>query len=165
MKVLVTVESKHGSTEEIAAAIVAELISAGLDVDALHPGEVTSLDPYGAVVLGSAVYMGNWMPAVRHFIDRHRDALRASRVWLFSSGPTGDSATPADDPAGEKLLAEVGAREHRVFSGKLDRSRLGVAERLVVGAVHAHDGDFRDWPAIREWARGIAQALKASVPA
>lgn len=162
MKVLLVVESKHGATEEIAAAIAAELQEGGAEVDSRHPGEVDSLDGYEAVVLGSAIYMGNWMPAVKHFIDRHRDALKQRRVWLFSSGPIGDAE--GEDPVGDKLEAQVGAVGHAIFSGKLDRSRLGIAEKLVTGVVHAPEGDFRDWEAIRAWARGIALQLKAPAP-
>jgi menaquinone-dependent protoporphyrinogen oxidase len=162
VRVLVSVDSRHGSTEEIASAIAAELLAAGLEVDAVAPGDVTTLDPYGGVVLGSAIYMGSWMPAVKQFIERHKEALRAQPVWLFSSGPTSDQAKPSDDPAGEKLLPEINAREHRVFSGKLDRSQLSMPEKLVMKAVRAPEGDFRDWPAIRDWAKAIAQSLKQS---
>lgn len=165
MKVLVSVESKHGSTEEIAAAIVAELMAAGLDVDSIEPLAVGSLDSYDAVVLGSAVYMGNWMPGVRKFVERHRDALKHRDVWLFSSGPIGDPPKPEEDPAGAKILEETGAHEHRVFTGKLDRGRLGIAEKLVVKAFGAAEGDFRDWEGIRAWARDIAVALKQPVSA
>lgn len=165
MKVLVSVESKHGSTEEIAAAIVAELLSAGLDVDAIEPLRVGSLDGYDAVVLGSAVYMGRWMPSVKRFVDNHNDELRARAVWLFSSGPVGDPPMPDEDPAGAALLTKLGAREFRVFAGRLDPRKLGLAERLAVKSVHAPEGDFRDWEAIRSWARSVALALKQAVAA
>jgi menaquinone-dependent protoporphyrinogen oxidase len=165
MKVLVSVESKHGSTEEIASAIVAELMATGLEVDSIEPLRVESLAGYEAVVLGSAVYMGNWMPGVRKFVERHREALKQRDVWLFSSGPIGDPPKPEEDPAGAKMLEETGAREHRVFSGKLDQGRLGIAEKLVVKAIHAPEGDFRDWEGIRAWARDIALALKQPVAA
>jgi menaquinone-dependent protoporphyrinogen oxidase len=48
-----------------------------------------------------------------------------------------------------------------VFSGRLDKSSLGFAEKAVMVAVRASEGDFRDWEAIREWAREIAAALQA----
>jgi menaquinone-dependent protoporphyrinogen oxidase len=51
------------------------------------------------------------------------------------------------------------ARAHQVFSGKLDRSALSHVERLMVRAPRAPEGDFRDWDAIRAWARAVAAAL------
>jgi menaquinone-dependent protoporphyrinogen oxidase len=46
-----------------------------------------------------------------------------------------------------------------VFAGKLDRSELGFAERAMVRAVHAQEGDFRDWAAIDGFASEIAGGL------
>ena len=70
MRVLVVVASKHGSTYEIAAAIAEELRGAQFTVD-LHDlqaeGGVGDLAGYHAVVLGSAIYAGSWLPAARAF--------------------------------------------------------------------------------------------------
>jgi menaquinone-dependent protoporphyrinogen oxidase len=51
------------------------------------------------------------------------DALAARPLWLFSVGPLGDPPKP-QDPEPQELAAVVtatGAREHRVFTGRLDR--------------------------------------------
>ena len=37
------------------------------------------------------------------------------------------------------------AREHRLFAGKLDTSRLGFGERAVMHAVRNTEGDDREW--------------------
>ena len=63
MHVLVTVASRHGSTREIADAIAQELRMPGIDADVRHVEEVPDLNSYDAVVLGSAIYMGNWESA------------------------------------------------------------------------------------------------------
>jgi menaquinone-dependent protoporphyrinogen oxidase len=54
-----------------------------------------------------------------------------------------------------------------VFAGKLDRSRLGFAERAAVRGAHASEGDHRDRQAIDDWAAAIARELGESrvVPA
>lgn len=54
------------------------------------------------------------------------------------------------------------AKEHRVFAGKLHKSRLSFPERVVVLAFRATDGDFRNWDAIATWALEIADALVAA---
>ena len=66
-----------------------------------------------------------------------------------------------DDLDLDDLVQLVGAREHRVFAGRLDRSALGVGERVVTRVVHAPYGDYRDRELVRAWADVIATALGA----
>jgi len=166
MRILVTAASRHGSTTEMASAIGTALSAAGLEVVVTPMHELDGVAGYNAVVLGSGVYMGRWIPEATEFIERHAIELRARPVWLFSSGPVGDpDPKPEGDPTGiGELVASIRARGHRVFAGRLDRERLGIGEKLVVSAVRAPDGDFRDWEAVGAWAREIAAELK-SVPA
>jgi menaquinone-dependent protoporphyrinogen oxidase len=90
MKVLVTVASRHQATRGIAEMIAEELKTSGLDVDLYDAADVPDLGAYEAVILGSAVYTGGWLPAARHLVDFQEPALRKVPVWLFSSGPIGD---------------------------------------------------------------------------
>jgi menaquinone-dependent protoporphyrinogen oxidase len=165
MKVLVAVASKHGSTREIAATIAEELRNCAFDADLRDVSEVTSIRGYDAVILGSAVYMGNWLPEARSFPEHHRVALSKLPVWLFSSGPVGVSdPLPHEDP--KRLASPVGkitARDHHIFVGKLDPSDLGFGQRVAVRWLGIPFGDFRDWDEIRAWARDIgAELLTAS---
>jgi len=165
MHILVTAASKHGATAEIAEAIAASLRGARLTVDLREPNEVASLDGYDAVVLGSAVYTGRWLEASRHFTERHHAALLARPTWLFSSGPIGQPLAPTEEPVdGLRLLAELGAREHRSFPGRVNTPDLSWVERTITRMVKAPDGDFRDWDAIRDWGASIAREL-ATQPA
>jgi menaquinone-dependent protoporphyrinogen oxidase len=161
VNILISVASRYGSTNEIAAVIGQELRGAGHTVDIYSPDDVRSLEPYDAMIVGSAVYAGNWLPVARDFVHQHRARLAQVPVWLFSSGPLGDDPQPKGDPDQiPELMAAIGAREHTVFVGKLDKGNLGLGERLVSRIVGAPEGDFRDWDAIRNWARSIALALK-----
>jgi menaquinone-dependent protoporphyrinogen oxidase len=165
MHILVAVASRHGSTREIADAIAQALDMPGVDAEVRQVNEVPDLDSYDAVVLGSAVYMGNWEAAANRFVQRHQARLATMPVWLFSSGPVGNDNHPEqDDPPSVAEIAHLThARDHQMFAGKLDRHALNLGERLVVNVVKAPDGDFRDWSAIRAWADGIATALSAYV--
>lgn len=158
--VLVSAASKHGATREIAEAIGETLMGAGLTVDVLDSEQIDSLEPYDAVVLGSAVYAGRWLEPARRLTERHHRQLRERPLWLFSSGPIGDPPSPTEEPQdGARLRRELDAREHRVFAGRLNSSDLGWVERTITGMLKAPNGDFRDWHAIRGWASEIATAL------
>jgi menaquinone-dependent protoporphyrinogen oxidase len=163
MRVLVTAASKHGATAEIAEAIGRSLGAAGLDVSVLPAEEVTSITGFDSVVLGSGVYAGHWLEPARRIVDHHAGDLRDRRVWLFSSGPIGDPPKPAPEEAVDvaDIVTAVEPREHRVFTGKIDKSVLGFAEKAILMAVRAGEGDYRDWAAIEEWAATIAAELGA----
>ena len=161
MKMLVAVASKHGGTEQIAQKLTRELRDVDFDVDLRHADEVASIDYYGAVVLGSAVYMGKWLPEAERFVERFRTRLATVPVWLFSSGPLGaDEPRPLGDPQRlPEFVETTHAREHHIFVGRLDPHDLSVRERLMAKLVHAPAGDFRDWDDVRGWAGSIAAEL------
>ena len=164
MRVLVTFASKHGSTHEIAEAIATALRAEDFTVDLKDAADVKAVAGYyDAVIFGSAIYAGSWLPAAKQLAEQQHAALAALPVWLFSSGPIGaENPQPHDDPA---LLAaplgEINVRDHHVFVGKLDIGELGFAERLISKALRAPEGDFRNWGDVRTWARGIAAELQS----
>jgi menaquinone-dependent protoporphyrinogen IX oxidase len=49
--------------------------------------DIGDLAMFDAVVLGSGVYMGSWMPEAREFVEKKK-TLASMPVWLFSSGPS-----------------------------------------------------------------------------
>ena len=58
-----------------------------------------------------------------------------------------------------ELVEATHARRHRLFAGRLDRHRLGFAEKAMVSALRVEDGDVRDWEEIDLWAMQIAVDL------
>ena len=163
VRVLVSVASRHGATEEIGQAIAAAIAEEGIDVEVQPPERVAAIDAFDAVIVGSGVYAGHWLEAAKRLIERHGAMLRERPVWLFSSGPLGDPLTPIAEPVDVAPLMEVtAARGHRIFAGKLAREELGFGERALVKMVRAPYGDYRTWPEIAEWAREIAGDLKAA---
>jgi menaquinone-dependent protoporphyrinogen oxidase len=167
MTILIAVAGRHGSTREIADVIAQEMRDSGHEVDVRKPEDCDEVDQYDAVIAGSAVHMGSWMPEAKRFIDRHHVRLTTVPVWLFSSGPLGhDHPQPESDPLHlDEMMELTHARGHQIFAGRLDKSSLGLGERLMVKMVKAPEGDFRNWDAIRRWARDIAAALPVGVPA
>ncbi len=158
--VLVSAASRHGATLEIAQAVGDELRRRGLAVEVVPAESVGALDRYDAVVLGSAVYFGHWLEPALGLVKSQAAWLAEHPVWLFSSGPLGppDHLLPEDDPADvAALIEQTGALAHRVFAGKLDRSQLKLREKAIVSALHAPEGDFRDWSAVTAFATEIAE--------
>lgn len=163
MRVLVTAASKHGATYEIAERIAQRLRDGLVEVDCRPPSDVTGVDGYDAVVLGSAVYAGHWLPAARDIVTAFADDCAGRPVYLFSSGPIGDPPKPAEDPPDVAAIAQATrAREHRVFAGRLERRRLGFGEKAIVTALRVPDGDFRDWDAIDAWSASIVDQLRTA---
>src|SRR3954470_7810653 len=141
--VLVAFSSRHGATAEIARAVGAALVEHGVPAEVRNTEHVDDLSGYDAVVLGSAIYMGRWMKPAAEFVQARGGELRDRPVWLFSSGPIGDPPKPSnpDEAAIEAIVAATGAREHRTFTGRLDKNELGLRERAAVRFVGAPEGD------------------------
>lgn len=160
--VLVAAASRHGSTAEIAAFIADRLreeLPPTWHVHVEDTDAIRTIEGYDAVVLGSGVYEGHWLSSARKLL---KDTARApvSGLWLFSSGPAADG--PHDNglvPAAVKAANRLAARDNIVFSGDMTLRTLGLVEGLLVSAMRAEGGDFRDWEVIKEWVAGIALEL------
>ncbi len=161
MSVLVTYASKHGATQGIAERIAQKLRELGRVVDLQPIGADRSPKGYEAAIVGSGVYFGSWLKEATEYVHRHRDSLAAVPVWLFSDGPLGSEV--AEGEGRPKEIAEfeepIHPREHKLFFGALDRGKLSIAERIVTKAVHAPEGDFRDWADVDAWSANIAYQL------
>lgn len=166
MTVLVTAASKHGATREIAKEIARVLGEQGVATELLDLEDVADLSGYEACIVGSGIYLGNWLKNARRFLDTHAADLAQRPTWLFASGSIVGEPPVADDPnalrAGlvERLVQRTNAREHKLFAGKLDKSELGVVERAAVRAAHAREGDYRGWDEIERWAAELAAELR-----
>jgi menaquinone-dependent protoporphyrinogen oxidase len=165
MHVVIATGSRHGSTRDIGDHLAETLVEMGLDAESCDVSDVTSLEDVDAVVIGSALYMGQWTPEARDFVDRFRAELLVMPTWVFSSGPIGDPPRPEGDPPSHvKVRDAVEAEDDRVFPGALDPDSLGLGEKLIVKVIGAREGDFRPWDEIEEFAREIGQALTGQEP-
>ena len=156
MTVLVAYASKYGSTQQIAETIGCELRLCGLETDVRSVGGIEDVAGYEAVVLGSAVYVGRWLANARAFVNEHADELADRPTWLFSSGPVGQPSRPTDDAVQiDEMVEATGAKEHRLFPGRLDRSMLNRCEWALVFALRVKEGDYRNDGEVSAWARRL----------
>ena len=164
--VLVAYATKYGATAEIAERIGQVLRQAGLSTDVLPTDQVSELTTYEAIILGSAVYGGQWRKEAATFLEVNEKTMAERPVWLFSSGPLGEgdpvqlmkgwSFPEAQQPIADRIQP----RDIAFFHGELDMEKLNFAEKLIVKGIKAPVGDFRDWDAITSWAEVIAEELK-----
>ncbi|MDZ4680269.1 MAG: flavodoxin domain-containing protein [Saprospiraceae bacterium] len=163
--VLVLYASRHGATRQIAEQVWRSLRESGMHVELRAAEQAPDPAHYQAIVLGTAIYMGQWRSEASRWLQRHQFALSRMPLWIFSSGPTGQG-DPAELLKGEtvphklqSLMEVIKPREIRVFHGALRRDELNLLERIAVKTVKAPFGDFRDWKAIEQWAAEISQSL------
>jgi menaquinone-dependent protoporphyrinogen oxidase len=168
MQVLVGYTSRHGATEEIAARVgdalreVLTTADPASTVEVRDLGDVDDVTDYDAVLVGSAVYLDRWSGVARRFVHDNVEDLSQRPVWFFSCGPIGGATAPLGEPSEVRALADlVGVRDHHLFPGRLRSADLGFTERLAVRAVHAQEGDYRDWYDVARWAVDVGDELLA----
>lgn len=162
-KILVAYASKCGSTGEVAEAIGQVLCDGGAATDVRLAKDVTDVNGYRAVVVGSAVRMGQWLPEAVKFVETHQDALNQMPVAYFTVCMTMQEDTEENrrevmgylDPVREI----VQPRDVGLFAGAIDYSKMGFVFRLVIKAMKVPEGDFRNWDNIRDWAASVRPLL------
>jgi len=166
--ILVTYASKHGATAEISQAVARVLRSFELDVTARRVENIESLSEFDVVIMGSAIYLGEWIETSTEFLKTYQHDLKEKAVWLFISGPTGDGDPynllqgPLVPESVRELVDAIEPVEIKLFKGKIDLRRLPPAHRKIVKASNVPRGDYRDWDAIQTWAELLARTLKAN---
>lgn len=165
--ILVAYASKYGATREIAEKIGEVLRREGLQADVLPVTGIRDLDPYRVVIMGSAVYIGQWPKEAVAFLQAYEKTLASRPVWLFSSGPTG-LGDPVELvggwrlPAGMRPVVErIQPRDTAVFHGWINPEKINRIEKWAIqNLVKKPFGDFRDWDMIVNWTTQIAAAVK-----
>lgn len=170
--VLVAFGSRFGSTADVAEAIgmCLEQVSAFADVSPVN--EVHSLDRYDAVILGSAIRDGAWLPEVVQFLDTHREALNRIPVAYFCVCMT----LRDDTPDTRRIVASYHdplLRDYPyiipvsigMFAGALEYEHLPPLARVMAKAIDFPEGDFRNWSAVCDWTVSvIPQLISEPIP-
>lgn len=175
MGVLVAFATSHGSTQEIAERIATGLRRNGLTAEARWVVDSLDIAKYDAVVVGSAVHSGKWLPEAEEFVTQNAQLLTQRPVWLFSVSTVGDEESMFPPTVADKFRAmrketdeiaemreTVRAREHRNFAGAINQADWPVPGRVFFRMMGGRYGDHRNWPAIDSWADRIAADLAGS---
>jgi len=168
-KILVTYASRAGATAGVAEAIGKTLSENGVQVDVRPMQDVKDLSPYRAVVAGSAIQGGQWLPEAMQFMQANRASLSQKPFAAFLVCMT--LAMPGAEKYREHVrtwLEPVRAMARPVseglFAGALDIRKVpSLGDKLkfrlsVLFGVWS-EGDHRDWGAIHAWAEGLRPLL------
>ena len=124
-RVLIAYASHFGSTGDIAAAIGETLSNRGLAVDVKPIKEVCQINEYQALLLGSAVQYGTWLPEAIDFVKSNRQALNHVPVALFTVHITnlGNDETSRKNRMAflEEIRPLLTPVDEVFFAGKFDR--------------------------------------------
>jgi len=159
-RVLVTYASKYGSTGGVAEAIGKELCAKGVNADVVLIKNAGNVSSYQGVVIGSAIYMGKWMSDATDFVNENQSILREIPVAYFLvcmtlSQPTEEKRAQVlsyTDPI-LKAAPQIKPVGIGTFAGALNYSNLSWLNKKILKSKGTPEGDFRDWNAIRAWAR------------
>ncbi len=166
--VLVAYASRNGSTRSVAEAIGQTLTAGGVAVEVRAMTDVADLTPYRAVVAGSAIRGGKWLPEALQFLHTHQAALSRKPFAAFLVCITMGSPNAKYREGVAAWMAPVRAMvkpiSEGLFAGVLDPGKLPLSPRALmfraaVACGALPQGDHRDWAAIRAWATSIRPLL------
>jgi menaquinone-dependent protoporphyrinogen oxidase len=167
-RILVAYASRAGSTAGVAEAIGKALANGDIQVDVRPMQEIEDLTPYRAVVAGSAIQKGRWLPEAMQFIQAHQAELAqkpfaAFLVCMTLAMPNNKYREQVADWL-KPVSALVRPVSEGLFAGVLDISKIPSFRdrlnfRLSVALGVWSEGDHRDWNAIRAWAESIRPLL------
>jgi menaquinone-dependent protoporphyrinogen oxidase len=128
--------------------------------DVLLIKNVSDISSCQAVVIGSAIYMGKWMSEAVDFVKKNKDILRQVPVAYFLACMT--LSHPTEEKRAEvlsymdpiiKAVPEIKPVAIGTFAGAMDYNNLSWLNKKILKSKGTPEGDFRDWNAIRAWAR------------
>ena len=161
-KILVAYASECGATAEISGAIAESLCASGLGADLKRASQVSSIEGYQGVVLGTAIYMGNPLKEAIKFMEEFGNQMVGIPFALFDVCLTMKDVSPENEKTASDYLKPisdfVAPIKTGTFAGRIDYATLPPIYRMFAQADKAGilaEGDFRDWTAISIWAKEL----------
>jgi menaquinone-dependent protoporphyrinogen oxidase len=168
-KILVAYATGAGSTGGVAEIIGKALAKHGDAVD-VHPVQsVSSLAGYDAVVLGSAINGGKWLPAAVDFLQTHQAELRRIPtafflVCLMINKKSETFQRMVDEYLQAERTLVMPVAEGRFVGAMYTKGRpflegIGIRFFTSFCGLGARGGDFRQPEVIRAWAESTRPLL------
>jgi menaquinone-dependent protoporphyrinogen oxidase len=123
----------------------------------LRACDASDVSGYKAVLVGSAIRRGRWLPEAVGFLERQAGQLKGKTVSYFTACMAMAEDTPENRAKAEACSAAARAvctpAAEAFFAGRMEYGRVSFAEQLLLRAMGVPEGDFRDWDGVRTWAR------------
>ncbi len=163
-KILVTYATQGGSTAGVAEAIGKALSAKGNEVIVQPINAVGDITSYKAVVIGSAIHSGKWLPEAREFVERNVKALRRKPTAVFQVCMMLATQNQQYKNYVPEWLVPVRAEIHPLaegsFAGALWPERYPklsdkIGLKIFLASIKVKAGDYRNWEAIYTWAESL----------
>ncbi len=168
-KILVVYASAAGSTGGVAETIGSSLTERGAEVDVLPVQSVAALDEYQAVVLGSAIHGGKWLPEAVEFLQANQGRLNQIPTAFFLVGLMVASKSESNRNMVAQFLEEQRTLVKPVSEGRFVGAMFpnkypfftGFGMRFFIAycGLGLRGGDFRNPDTIRTWAGSVYPLL------
>ena len=161
-RILIAYATCTGSTVEVASTIGETFGKNGVSVEVKPIQDVTQIEDYQAVLIGSAVQYGNWLPEAVEFIHTNQQFLNQLPVALFCVHIRNTANDPESRQNRLAYLNQVRPLVKPVsegfFAGRFDRR--GAALLLPKWAApFVPTIDLRKWEKMRAWAATVQPLL------
>jgi menaquinone-dependent protoporphyrinogen oxidase len=165
-RVLISYASRCGSTGGVAEAMGQVMCGMGASADIRLVGNVNDLSPYHAVIVGSAIRRGKWLPEAVGFVKHNQDILGRLPIAYFVVCLTMKDNTAENrskvmaylDPV-RKEAPKIQPVAVGLFPGAINFGKLSFVEKMFFEAKGVAEGDYRDWPAVKTWASAVGPML------
>lgn len=171
--ILVTYSTRTGSTKGVSEFIGKTLTDLGESVDVLPMNEIENLSHYSAVIAGSAIQSGKWLPEASEFIITHKNELNKMPVAAFLACmtlamPKGENYRETVSSWLDPVRSIISPIDVGLFKGALDIKKMPsfgdrLKFRLSVLFGVWKEGDHRDWNSIHDWTVNIRSQLEKSI--
>jgi len=162
-KILVTYATRSGSTIAVAETIQETLKAQGYRVDLKRVDHVFNLDRYEAVIVGSAIRTGAWLPEAVEFVKEHQVVLKSKPTALFAVCMTLQENTPENREIVRHYVDAVcdliKPVDVGLFAGAMDYRELSFLTEMLSRVMRVPEGDYRNWEAIQEWTKTVTPKL------
>jgi menaquinone-dependent protoporphyrinogen oxidase len=162
--VLVAYATRHSSTAGIAEHISDVLCGLNHRVDLRYVENVSSIEGYDAVVVGSGIYEFNLLPVAKNFIERFKLPLASMPVAYFF-GCAGLREDTEENQEGVLIYInpvltkypDIVPVDIGRFGGGVEFSRLDAFEKMIMNFIGVTESeDWRDWEKIGAWAEKVS---------
>jgi menaquinone-dependent protoporphyrinogen oxidase len=168
-KILIAYDTKHGSTATMVEKIGEVLCQQGYRVDMGLAVTIDDISSYEAVIVGSPIYWGLFLPGTVSFLDTHKNTLGAVPVAVFAVSNYIDTETGLVNEAARGAFVDGVLQQYPeftpvepvgLFPGNFSFKRAHPVEFVSMYLNDYPEGDNINLTVVGEWATTIAGVLQ-----